>query len=185
MYIKARVAWRVIRSLRLYHYRMIIITILLPVIVPTLMTHFSPDSLLLQVGIYAAAFILWALMAVLAVASTVNKDRSEAAQLLADQGKDLSERISRLSQEHTDSRADLRREVDNLEEAVRSTLYEELGVVPRPRGISVRADPVSFNFRVAEPTVTVEGSLIARLRQCSRRVKRRLMEVFYGNPDFP
>ena len=185
MYIKARQAWRTITSLSLYHYKTIILTILVPAIGPTVMAYFSPDCLLLRIGIYVAAFCVWALFAVLAVAAMLNNDRSEAAQLVTDRVEDLSGQISRLRQEHTDSRVDLRQEIDNLEEVLRSTLHEELGVALRPRGISVRADPVYFNFSIPEPKVTVGGSLMARLRQWSRRVKRRVREVFYGNPDFP
>ena len=48
-------ALRLFRSLSRYHYRVIIVTILLPVIWPPMIAYFGPDCLILQVILYVAA----------------------------------------------------------------------------------------------------------------------------------
>ena len=50
-------------SLSLHHYRTIIVTILLPVIGPPMIAYFGPDSFILQVIFYVAAFVVWSVIA--------------------------------------------------------------------------------------------------------------------------
>ena len=176
-------ALRLFRSLSSYHYRTIILTVLLPAIWSPTIAYFGPDSLVLQFVLYMAAFLVWSVLAVLAVASMLKGDRSEAEQLLAQQVEALSGRIDKLEEEHGDLRVDLRQEVDNLEKAVRSTL-EGLGVVLPPRPISVRPKPVRLSFNVSAPNVTVvRGSKVGRLRLWLQQATRRLWGVVYGNPE--
>ena len=80
--------------------------------------------------------------------------------------------------------ADLRQRVKDLEETVRKTLEEELGVVLPSVPISVRARAVLGSFTVSAAAVTVSGgSRVARLRQWFRRSVRRLWGVVYGRPE--
>ncbi len=172
------------RSLSGYHYRMVVLTILLPAIGPTSLALFGPDHFVLRVILYVAAFLVWSVLAVLAVASMLNRDRSEAEQLLSQKLKALSTQIGSLREEHEDSRVDLRQQMNDLEEVVRSTLREEQGVVLPPRPISVRPKPVRFGFDVSAANVTViRGSKVAHLRLWLRRAMRRLCEVVYGKPE--
>ena len=175
-------ALRLFRSISRFHYRTIIFTMLLPVIGPPIIAYFGPDHLALQVILYVAAFLIWSVFAVLAVASMLGRDRSEAEQLVAKQLDALRSQIYRLSEEEQDSRLDLRRQLADLEEVVRSTLSARLGVILPPR-------PVSLRVRGTLPTLTgsvtltvVGGSKVARLRRWFRRVMRRLWEVVYGKP---
>ena len=118
---------------------MVVLTILLPAIGPTSLALFGPDHFILRVILYVAAFLVWSVLAVLAVASMLNRDRSEAEQLLSQKLEALSTQIGRLKEEHEDSKVDFQQQVNDLEEVVRSTLREELGVVLPPRPISLRA----------------------------------------------
>ena len=176
-------ALQLIRSLSRYHYRTILLTILLPVIGPPVIAYYGPDCLLLQVILYVAAFLVWSLFAVLVVASMVRRERSEAERSVAQQIAALSVQISRLKEQHDDSSVDLRREVDNLEEVVRTTLSEKLGVLLPPRPISIRARINAGSPTMSATLTVVGGSKVARLRQWLRRTARRLWEVVYGNPE--
>ena len=151
-----RGALRRFRSLSFYHYRTIIFTMLLPAIWPTMIANFGPDPLALQVILYVAAFLVWSVFAVLAVASMLNRDRSEAEQLVAKQLDALSSQITRLREEEQDSRFDLRRQLNDLEEVVRSTLSARLGVILPPRPVSIRVKATAGS-PTASITVTVDG----------------------------
>ena len=177
-------ALRLFRSLSRYHYRTILLTVLLPVIGPPMIAYFGPNCLVLQVILYVAAFLVWSVLAVLAVASMLRRDRSEAEQQMAQEFEELSGQIRRLKDQQEDLRMDLRQQVDDLEEVVRSTLSEELKVVLPPRPISLRATAILgvASMSAAIGTV-VGGSRLARLRGWFRRAMRRLREVVYGKPE--
>ena len=177
-------ALRLFKSLSRYHYRTIFITILLPVVGSPMIAYFGPEGLPLQVTLYIAAFFVWSVIAVLAVASMLTKDRSEAAQLVAQQVEELSCQISGLKKGHEDLRLDLRQQVDDLEETVRATLKEDLGVILPPRPVSVRAEAIlgTASLSAAIGTVT-GGSKLARLRRWCRRATYWLWEVVYGRPE--
>ena len=175
-------ALRLFRSLSRYHYRTIVITILLPVIWPAMIAYFGPD-LVLQVILYVAAFLVWSVFAVLAMASMLRRDRSEAEQLVAQQKEALSGQICRLREEHDDLKLDLRQQVNDLEEIVRSTLAEKLEVILPPRPISLRAKGTLGSPTASGTLTVVGGSKVARLRKWCRRATRRLWEVVYGKPE--
>ena len=177
-------ALRLFRSLSRYHYRTIIITILLPAIVPTSQAFFGPD--ILRVIFYVPAFLVWSVVAFLAVASMLKRDRSDAEQLMNHKIEALSAQIDRLREEHEeheDLRADLRQQVNDLEEVVRATLKENLGVVLPPRRVSLRAKAfhIGLSWNVGKMIVD-GGSRVARFRQWVRRKIRRIWEVVYGKP---
>ena len=177
-------ALRLFKSLSGYHYRTIILTMLLPVIGPPMIAYFGPDRLVFQVILYFGAFLIWSVFAVIAVASMLGRDRSEAEHLVAQQVEGLSGQISRLEQGQEDLSADVRQRFKDLEETVRTTLKEELNVVLPPPPISVRARGVVGSFSVSGATVTVSGGgKVARFRHWTRRKCRRLWEVVYGKPE--
>ena len=104
------------RSLPAHHRITIFITILLPVLWPPIVAYVAQD-LVLQVVLHVAVFLVWTVIALVAVTSTLSKDRSEAEQLVAQPVGALTGRIRKLEEEHEDLRVGLRQEVDNLEEA--------------------------------------------------------------------
>ena len=107
-------ALRLFKSLSAYHYRMILITIIVPAIVPVtgplVIACLAPGGLRLQVALYVAAFLVWSIIVVLAVASMVRSEKSEAKQMLTQLSAGLSGRISSLKEQHEDLSVDLRRE---------------------------------------------------------------------------
>ena len=176
-------ALRLFRSLSGYQYRTVILTVLLPAIGPPTIAYFGPDCLVLRSVLYAAAFLVWSVLAVLAVASMLNRDRSEAEQLANEKLESLSEQFARLREGHDDLRLDFRRQLNDLEEVVRSTLSDKLGVVLPPRPTSIRARITSGVPSMSATVTVVGGSKLARLRRWFRRAVRRLREVVYGKPE--
>ena len=170
------------RSLPVHHRIPIFVTILLPVIWPPIIAYLARD-LVLQVVLHLTVFLIWSVIAVVAVSSALKKDRSDADELVAQHVEALSGRIGKLEEEHGELREDLWQEVDNLEEAVRSG-FERLGVALPPRRISVRAKGIHFRLNTSVANVTVKrGSKIAHFRHWIRRSARRVWEVVYGVPD--
>ena len=176
-------ALRLFRSLAGYHFRTIILTVLLPAIVPAVIAYFAPDSIALRVIFYVAAFLVWSVSAVLAVAAMLKRDRSGAEQMVSQKIEALSAQIGKLREEHEDSRADLRQQVNDLEDVVRSTLKEDLGIVLPPRRVSLRARAVAGSPTASATLSVVGGSKLARLRQWFRRAMRQLWGVVYGRPE--
>ena len=179
-------ALRLFRSLSGYHYRTIIITILLPVIGPPMIASFAPDLLALQVSLFVVVFVAWTVCAVLAVAHMLRRDMSEAEQRVDQQAKALSDRVCSLKEEDERLRAglvDLRQQLKQLEERVRST-FEELDAVLPPRRISLRGAPIVGIGSISKATLRVDGgSKMARLQQWLRRAIRRLWKWVYGTPE--
>ena len=170
-------------SLSGYHYKTVIITVLLPAIGPPIIAYFGPEFLVLRFILYAAAFLVWSVFAVLAVASMLNRDKSEAEQLADQKLESLSEQFGRLREGHDDLRLDFQQQLNNLEEVVRSTLSDNLGVVLPPRPISIRARITSGVPSVSATVRVAGGSKLARLRHWFRRAVRRLREVVYGKRE--
>ncbi len=175
------------KSLSGYHYRMIVFTILLPALVPAIapriIAYFAPDLLVPLDIFYAAAFVVWSGLAVLAVASMLKRDRSEADQLAEQKLEALSSQTSRLREEHHDLGADLRQQIRGLDETMRATLKDELGVVLPPRPLSIRARLSAPTPRMSASLAVVGGSTVVRLQQWFRHALRRLWEMVYGKPD--
>ena len=170
---------RCFRSLPVHHRITIFITMLLPAFWPPVLAYIARDPVL-HVVLHGAVFLVWSVIAVVVLASTLKKDRSEAEQLVSQPVEALSGRIGKLEEEHGDLRVDLRQQVDDLEEVVRSTLSEELEVVLPPRPISIRARFTAGSPRMSATLTVVGGSKAARLRQLLRRAMSRLWEVVYG-----
>ena len=179
MYHNAR---RTLKILSTHDYRTIVITILLPTLFSLALSYFELD-LVLKIVLTLVVFPVWSVIAFLAVAWMLTHDRSKAEQQITQQIGALPGRISKQEEELQNLRVDLRQEVDNLEESVRSA-FGGLGVVLPPRTISVRAGAVRFNFNVPAVSVTVvKGSKLAHLRLWLRRTMRRFWEVVYGRQE--
>ncbi len=177
MYLYIRRRFRILSG---YHYIMIIVTILLPVIGTPTIDYVGRDCLVMRPFLYVGAFFLWSAFVVLTVASMLERDRSEVAQLVDQQVGALPDRIRMLEEEYGDLRANLPQEIGEL---VRSTL-EAAGIVRPPRRVTLRAKPLIVNASISAPNLTVVGgSKVARLRQWFRRAMRWLWEVVYGRPE--
>ena len=176
-------ALRLLRSLSRYHYRTIILTVLLPAIGFQLIAYLDPDLGVPRPMLYLVVFLLWSVFAVLAVASMLERDRSDAAGSVDRRFGELSAQVSSMREDHDGLALDLRREVGDLEEAVRSTLSEELGVLLPPRPVSVRFKATTGSPTVSMSPTTAGGSRLARLRQWFRGAAHESWDVFYGKPD--
>ena len=127
-------------------------------------------------------FLVWALLAVIVVALMVKRDMADARQLVSQQTGPLAEQVRRLKEEHGDLIADVRLQVEDLENRTRST-FERLGTDLRPKSVSIRAR-VTAGVPTVSATLRVSGgSRWARLRQRFRYAMRRVKEVVYGKPE--
>ena len=167
-------ALRLFKSLSGYHYRTIIVTMLIPVIGAPMIDYLGPDRLVFQVILYLTAFLVWSMFAVLTVAHMLNKDRSEAEHMLTQQIEALSGQISKLEVGQEDLGTDLRQQVKDIEETVRTTLKESLGIVLPARPISLRAKFTGGSSKGSASGAVVGGRMLTRLRQWLRRTMRRL-----------
>ena len=174
--------WDRFKNLSFYHYRMIIVTIFVPVILTVAVTYLAVDCLVIRVIIDVGVVLAWALFVVVVVALMVERDMAEASQLVSQRTGPLVEQVHRLEEEHCDLIADLQLQVEDLESRTRST-FERLGVDLPPKSVSIRARAIA-----GAPTVSVTlrvsgGNKWARLRQRFRRAMRRVREIVYGNPQ--
>ena len=176
-------ALRLFKSLSYHHYRTVALTVLLPAIVPTVFAYLAPESLMLQVAFYVAGFLVWSVLAVLAVASMLKKDSTEAEQLVDQKLETHSRQIRELTETQEDLREGLNQQIKGLEETVRTTLKEELGVALPPRPIFIRSRETIRRVRGSAILTMTGGSKLTRLRQWLRRAMWRLLEVVYGKPE--
>ena len=174
--------WNRFRNLSRLHYGLIAVTILAPVVLTATVTYFAVECLLVRVVIDGAAFVVWSLFVVVVFALVVEKDRTEANQLVSEQTAPLAEQLERLREQQDDLIAGVRQQVEDLERRTRST-FEQLGTDLPPRSVSVRARGVSFAVEVSAAVGTVGGSRLSRLRRRFRRAMRRVWEVVYGKPN--
>ena len=165
-----------------YHYRMIFVTTVVPVVLTWVVTNLPIDCLVVHVIIAVVVFLVWALFAVIVVALMVKRDMAEASQLVSQRTGPLLEQVHRLEEEHGDLITDVRLQVEDLESRTRST-FERLGVDLPPKSVSIRARAIA-----GAPTVSVTlrvsgGNKWARLRQRFRSAMRRVREMVYGKPQ--
>ena len=88
------------KNLSFYHYRMIIVTIFVPVILTVVVTYLPVDCLLVRVIIDVGVVLVWALFVVVVVALMVERDMAEANRLVSQQTGPLVEQVHRLEDEH-------------------------------------------------------------------------------------
>ena len=167
------------KNLSFYHNRMIIVTIFVPVVLTEVVTYFAVECQVVRVIIDLGVFLVWALFVVIVVALMVEKDMAEARRLVSQQTVPLAEQVRMLKEEHGDLIADVRLQVEDLENRSRST-FERLGGDLPPKSVRVRARSAS-GVPTASATLRVSGgSRWARLRQRFRYAMRRIKEVVYG-----
>ena len=114
--------------------------------------------------------------------TTILSDETDPDKLHDLKVQALSSQISILNERHDDLGADLRQQVNDLEETVRTTLKEELEVDLPPRPISIGARFTAGSPRISVSVTVDGGTKLARLRQWFRRGMRRLWHLVYGKP---
>ena len=172
-----------LKGLSGYHYRTIVLTMILPVVAPPVIAIYGPDHCVLRIILYVVAFLVWSVLAVLAVAAMLERDRSEAERHVGQKLDELAGHISELREDHEHEKADIRHEVDNLESVVRTT-FEQLGVDLPPRPMSLRGRAVAGTPRVSAAGLTIRGgSRMTRIRRWLLRTSRQIWEVVYGKPE--
>ena len=186
--------WRVLRILRIlawYHHVMIGITVLVPLIWSVVITLWLPDGLARQAILHLAALLGFFVLAELSVAVALKKDRSTAARFVSREIAVVKGAICTLREQHGvaieqqgDLIGDLRRQIEAQDEVFRSA-FERLGLALPGRRFSVSAGPISWGFRLSEPTVTVTrgGSKWVRFRRLFQPFGHWLKETVGGKPD--
>ena len=174
--------WDRFKNLSFYHYRMIIVTIFVPVILTVVVTYLPIDSWVVCLIIALVVFLIWVLVAVIVVALVVERDMAEASQLVSQRTDPLSEQVRRLEEEQADLISDLRIQVEDLENRTRSA-FERLGGDLPPESVRVRARATSGVPTVSATVRVSGGSKWARLRRRFRRAMRTVREIVYGKPQ--
>ena len=174
--------WDRFSILSFYHYGMIFVTIVVPVVLTWVVTNLPIDSWMVRLIIALVVFLIWVLVAVIVVALVVKRDMAEASQLVSQRTGPLSEQVRRLEEEQADLISDLRIQVEDLENRTRSA-FERLGGDLPPKSVRVRARATSGVPTVSATVRVSGGGKWARLRQRFRHVMRLVWEVVYGKPD--
>ena len=185
------IVWRVLSNLAWYHHVMIIITVLVPLIWSGIVTLWLPNGLVCRIILHLAAWPVFFVLAELAVALAVGRDKSKAQQLVSQKVDAVSGEVGTLRSGHEDVRDqhrdlinDLRRQMEAQDEVFRAG-FEKLGVVLPGRRFSVNAGAVSWRFDVSEPLVTLTkgGSKWVRFRRLLQRFWQRLKDTVWGKSD--
>ena len=183
---------RLFRSLQWYHHVMIIVTILVPLILSVVIPLLLPDCLVVQVIVYAVAPLVLLVLAELAVAIALDRDRSKAERFISQEVNVVSGLVSRLRDQHGElierhgySIEDLRRQIDDQDEVFRSA-FEGLGVALPATKVLIRASTTLARATMSAPTVsTTGGSKWGRFLRLFQRFGRWLKETVWGIPDHP
>ena len=166
---------RLLASLSLRQYMVILITIILPAIfLPILAPSIPGGPVVLPI-----VYFVWSVVAVLSVASMLKDDRSKAAQSVDRKLENLSREVQLLKDEHLRRTAGLQDQVNEIDRVVRSG-FEGLGVVLSPRRSSLRAN-ISAGVPRMSATLTVDSpNRIVRFRRWVQRHALRFWRWFYG-----
>ena len=183
---------RLFKNLHWYHHVMIIVTILVPFLLSVVFPLWLPDCLVVQLFLYAAAALVLFVLAELAVAFALERDRSKAKRFVSQEVKvvwrevcTLREQHADLIEGHGDSIEDLRRQIDDLDAIIRSA-FEGLGVVLPPKEVVLHAQTIGSNVTMPAPTVRpTGGSKWGRLVRLFQRYGRLLKETVWGKPGHP
>ena len=161
------------------HYLVIVVTIVVPVVFPTAMGYFPIECPWVQVAIDVGVILIWSVFVVVVVSRLVERDAGEVNRLVADRVGPVVGQLERLREEHGNSMADIRLQVEGLERRTQSAL-QDLGVDLGPRVVNLRAT-AALGAPVASARLRVlGGSRWARIRGWVRRARRRAWEIVWG-----
>ena len=140
-----------------------IVTILVPFLLSVVFPLWLPDCLVVRLFLYAAAALVLFVLAELAVAFALERDRSKAKRFVSQEVtvvwrevRTLREQHADLIEGHGDSIEDLRRQIDDLDAIIRSA-FEELVVALPPREVVLHAQTIGSNVTMPAPTVRSTG----------------------------
>ncbi len=180
------VLWLVARyaNLSLGHYVMIAVTIVVPVVFPTIIGYFSIERLLVKVVIDGIVILIWSVFVVVVVSKLVERENREVSQLVGRQVGEVRGQLDRLKQEHQAETAVAREQLEDLEERLRLAL-ESVGVELRPKSVRVRA-----RVTMGVPTMSARlrvtgGSRLARMRRLLRRSRSWAWGKMWGSRSGP
>ena len=183
-----RRALRLLDNLHWYHHVMVFITILVPLTWSLIITVRLTDWVSLRGGLHLVAFVVFLVVAEMAVAFALTRDKlnaegfvSHEVGVVSGEVRTLREQHDDLLGQHEDLIEKLRQQVDYHDELIRSA-FQELGVDRPGRRISVSPGSVSWGMSVSVPSVTLTlgRSKRARLRRLLRRCRRWLKDMIWG-----
>ena len=116
------------------HYLMVVVTILVPVVFPTAIGYIPIACLLVRVAIDVAVILIWSVFVVVVVSKFVERENREVNQLVGQQVGEVREQLNCLTDEHRNSTADARLQLEDLEGRIRSAL-ESVGAELGPRSV--------------------------------------------------
>ena len=161
------------------HYVMIAVTIVVPVVFPTVMGYFPFKCLWVRVFVDVGVILGWSVFVVIVVSRLVQREVSEASQLVAKRVDPLAERVRGLGEEHGNSIRDLGLQVDDLERRAQLAVQSLGGDLP-PKAVNIRASARAGALTVSARLSVSGGSRRARIRAWFRRVRRRALEIVWG-----
>ena len=180
---------RALRSFSRYHHIMIIITISVPLAWSAIAPLLFPGCPFLQIVSHVVAFFVLLILAELAVAVALRRDRlkterfvSQEVEVVAGEINSLREQHEHRLYRHEGSIDDLQRQVDD-QYAIFREAFEELGVDPQGRRIPIRATFTGAGGTMSAKVSVVRVSKWARFRLRLRLFGRWLKETVWGKPD--
>lgn len=161
------------KSLSSHQYLVIILTIILPAILFRFLESWTSCELVL-----AIVYVVWAVIAVLSVASMLEKDRLKAEQSIARRLEKVSNDLKLLKDENIRKTTGLQDRLTEMDRVYRSA-FEELGIVLPPPRIRLRGSITAETGTSATLSV-VNPRRIVRLWSWVRRQALRFWRWFYG-----
>ena len=161
------------------HYLVVVVTIVVPVLFPTVMGYFEIERLWFRVTIDVIVILVWAMFVVVVVSRLVERDAGEVHRLVADRVGPVAGQLERLREEHGNSMADMRLQVEDLERRAQSAL-RDLGVDLGPRVVNLRGTATAGAAVTSARLSVSGGSRWARIRGWVRRARRRAWEIIWG-----
>ena len=171
-------------NLSLGHYLMIAVTIVVPVVFPTVIGYFLIERLLVKVAIDVVVILIWSVFVVVVVSKLVERENREVSQLVGRQVGEVRGQLDRLKQEHQDATAVAREQLEELEERLRLAL-ESMGVDLRPKSVRLRAQAMTGVPTMSARVHVTGGSRLARMRRLLRRSRSWAWRQVWGSRSDP
>lgn len=150
------------------HYLVIVVTVVVPVVFPTVMGYFPIECLWVRVAVDAVLIVSWSVFVVVVVSKLVERDASEANRLVKGQVDPLTDQLDRLQEEHSGFMQDIRLQVEDLEARTQSALGGLDADLP-PRTINLRATATSGSPTASARLTVSGGTRWARIKGWSCR----------------
>ena len=162
-----------------YHRWAIAITVVVPLVIPTVMGYVAIENLYVRATIDGVVILLWLVFVVVVVSRLAQHDTREANRLVAEQVDPLAEQVSRLGEQHNNSIEDLQLQVQDLERRVQAAL-ESLGENLPPKTVFLRAKIIAGAATVSFSVSVSGGSRWGRIRARFCRTWSRISTFVWG-----